>query len=305
MFTDIVGYSALMSEDEKHALSILEKNRHIHKATIVKFNGEYIKEIGDGTLAIFQSSLDAVSCAISIMKTCSREKSYSLRIGIHIGDIIFSEGDVYGEGVNIASRIEAGGKPGGIFISERVFEDIKNHHEIKTVFIDERTLKNIDHMVRIYSIDPESSTISKKTSVPLSVKILAPEATGQVKKRFKPWLTYLAGIIFFIGIAGILLVKFIPSRKADAKENRIVVAPFENRTGDASLDVIGKMAAEWITQGLSRSLETYVVPGTTVMYLSGSLLSTAGGKPHDDYISQLAKATKSNLHKNLIYTETS
>jgi adenylate cyclase len=130
MFTDIVGYSAIMSKDEQQALKILERNRAIHKASILKYNGEYIKEIGDGTLVIFQSSLDAVNCAIRIMKTCTQEKSFSLRIGIHIGDIIISDGDVFGEGVNIASRIEAGGKAGGIYVSERVYEDIKNQNEI-------------------------------------------------------------------------------------------------------------------------------------------------------------------------------
>ncbi len=162
MFTDIVGYSAMMSKNEQQALKILERNRAIHKASILKYSGEYIKEIGDGTLVIFQSSLDAVNCAIRIMKTCKQEKSFSLRIGIHIGDIIFSEGDVFGDGVNIASRIEAGGKADGIYISERVYEDIKNQNEIKAVFIDERVLKNIDHPVRIYSIDSESSTLLRK-----------------------------------------------------------------------------------------------------------------------------------------------
>jgi len=70
MFTDIVGYSALMSKDEKMAMDVLGKNRAIHKAAIEKFNGKYIKEIGDGTLSIFQSSFDAVSCALEIQKVC-------------------------------------------------------------------------------------------------------------------------------------------------------------------------------------------------------------------------------------------
>ena len=126
MFTDITGYSAMMSKDEKMAMHVLEKNRSIHKSSIAKFNGEYIKEVGDGTLAIFQSSIDAVKCAIAIQKACCKEIALKVRIGIHIGDIILKGGDVFGDGVNIASRIEAAGEPGGIYISEKACDDIKN-----------------------------------------------------------------------------------------------------------------------------------------------------------------------------------
>jgi len=95
MFTDIVGYSATMSKDEKKALQILEKNREIHKSAIEKFNGEFIKEIGDGTLSIFQTSSDAVNCAKAIQKACCHESMFSVRIGIHIGEIVVMENDVF------------------------------------------------------------------------------------------------------------------------------------------------------------------------------------------------------------------
>jgi len=73
MFTDITGYSAMMSKDEKMAMRVLEKNRSIHKSSIARFNGEYIKEVGDGTLAIFRSSIDAVNCALVIQKACAKK----------------------------------------------------------------------------------------------------------------------------------------------------------------------------------------------------------------------------------------
>jgi class 3 adenylate cyclase len=152
MFTDIIGYSAMMSKDEKQAMHILKTNRDIHKSAIAKFNGEYIKEIGDGNLSIFQSSFDAVSCAIEIQKACCKEPSLMIRIGIHIGDIILKENDIFGDGVNIASRIEAASGPGGIYLSGRIYEDIKNKTDIKTKFIGEKQFKNISHPVKIYSV---------------------------------------------------------------------------------------------------------------------------------------------------------
>jgi len=152
MFTDIVGYSAMMSKDEKLAMSILEINRGIHKTAIRKFKGEYIKEIGDGTLSVFQSSFDAVNCALEIQKACCKESSLMVRIGIHIGDIILKDDDIFGDGVNIAARIESSGEPGGIYVSERVYEDIRNKTDFRAKFIGEKTFKNISSPVTIYSI---------------------------------------------------------------------------------------------------------------------------------------------------------
>jgi TolB-like protein/Flp pilus assembly protein TadD len=155
MFTDIVGYSALMSKDESAAMNALTKNREIQKIALEKFYGKFIKEIGDGTLNIFQSSWDAVSCAAFIQSKTQNESNFFLRIGIHIGDIVISGNDVFGDGVNIASRIQALCEPGSIWLSERVFEDIKNKPGMKAECIGKKALKNIDQPVKIYSIAKE------------------------------------------------------------------------------------------------------------------------------------------------------
>jgi class 3 adenylate cyclase/tetratricopeptide (TPR) repeat protein len=302
MFSDITGYSALMSKDEKHAMDVLVKNRNIHKAAIAMFSGQYIKEIGDGTLAIFQSSLDAVSCAIKIMRSCRKDASFSVRIGIHIGDIVFQKGDVFGEGVNIASRIEAAGKPEGIYISERVYEDIKNRHEIKTEFIEEKTLKNIDHPVKIYSIDPDASIPGKRRSSALSRRISTHwEPDSEKKVRIpKLWLFFAISALILITVVAFLWF-ILPGQKPESPENRIVVALFENRTGDASLEELGTMAADWITQGLSQAEEANVVPTTTVIQLSSSLLTSSGKIRQSDYLEKLAEMTKAGLVVSGLY----
>jgi TolB-like protein len=155
MFTDIVGYSALMSKDESAAMNVLSKNREIQKIALEKFYGRFIKELGDGTLNIFQSSWDAVKCAAFIQSKTQNESDFLLRIGIHIGDVVISDNDVFGDGVNIAARIQAFSEPGGIWLSERVFEDIKNKPGMKAECIGEKTLKNIEQPVKIYSIAKE------------------------------------------------------------------------------------------------------------------------------------------------------
>src|SRR3954454_3502438 len=117
MFTDIVGYTALMGEDEQKAFDVLRKNRQLQKPVIEKFNGKWIKEIGDGVLASFHTVTDAVMCASEIQKACESIDDLKLRIGIHLGEVVFEDNDVFGDGVNIASRLQALAHVGGIWIS--------------------------------------------------------------------------------------------------------------------------------------------------------------------------------------------
>jgi adenylate cyclase len=152
MFTDIVGYTALMGEDEKKAFNILRKNRQLQKPIIEKFNGTWIKEIGDGVLASFYTVTDAVMCALEIQKACEIIDDLKLRIGIHLGEVVFEDNDVFGDGVNIASRLQALAPIGGIWISESVYKNVSNKKEIKTKFIREEILKNVKESVRIYEV---------------------------------------------------------------------------------------------------------------------------------------------------------
>src|SRR5438874_12620974 len=107
MFTDIVGYTAMMGEDEHKAFELLHKNRQLQKPLIERYHGRWIKEIGDGILSSFGSVSDAVFCAIAIQQACNTAGEYKLHIGIHQGEVVFKSNDVFGDGVNIASRIQA------------------------------------------------------------------------------------------------------------------------------------------------------------------------------------------------------
>jgi TolB-like protein/class 3 adenylate cyclase len=155
MFTDIVGYTALMGEDEYRAFELLRKNRMVQKPIIEKYYGKWIKELGDGVLASFQTVTDAVLCAGSIQQACNEIPELKLRIGIHLGDIIFENNDIFGDGVNIASRLQALAPIGGIWISESVHKNICNKKGINSKFVQEETLKNVREPVRIYEVQIE------------------------------------------------------------------------------------------------------------------------------------------------------
>src|SRR5204862_290685 len=138
MFTDMVGYSALSQRDDKLALELLEEHRQLLREILPRFNGTEIKTIGDAFLIEFNSALEAAQCAIEIQRTLAKrnhdvtaERRIELKIGIHIGDVVHRGGDVYGDGVNIASRIEPLAGAGGICVSMDVERQIRNALEAR------------------------------------------------------------------------------------------------------------------------------------------------------------------------------
>ena len=152
MFTDIVGYTALMARDEQKAFELLKKNRQVQKPIIEHFNGRWLKEMGDGVLASFNSVSDAVHCAATIQKTCEQHSELNLRIGIHLGEVVFEGDDVFGDGVNIASRLEPLAPVGGILVSDSVHNNLLNKANIDLDFIEEKELKNVNRPVKIYQV---------------------------------------------------------------------------------------------------------------------------------------------------------
>src|SRR5262245_60385925 len=107
MFTDIVGYTAMMGNDGKKAMMLLSQNRALQKPIIEKHNGRWIKETGDGVIASFPAVSDAVLAAIHIQEECNATNDYRLRVGIHLGEVVFENDDIFGDGVNVAARIQA------------------------------------------------------------------------------------------------------------------------------------------------------------------------------------------------------
>lgn len=159
MFTDIVGYTALMGNDEQHAFSLLKKNRDLQKPLVTKYNGKWIKELGDGVLASFSTVTNAVGCAIEIQQSCRQIDGLALRIGIHLGEVLFENNDVFGDGVNIASRIQAMAPIGGIWISDAVYKTLLNNKNIQTAFASEVVLKNVSEPMRVYDVIFDAQTI--------------------------------------------------------------------------------------------------------------------------------------------------
>ena len=152
MFTDIVGYTAMMQENETAAAAIRKRHRNIFNSEHERYQGQILQYYGDGTLSIFQSAVEAVKCAISMQQQFQTGLEVPLRIGIHLGDIVFDESEIYGDGVNLASRVETLGVPGCILLSDKMNYAVKNQDSISTQSLGFFEFKNIKDPVEVFNV---------------------------------------------------------------------------------------------------------------------------------------------------------
>lgn len=165
MFTDIVGYTALMQQDENTAAKVRTHHRKEFQQHHKTYNGEIVQYFGDGTLSVFQSGVEAVQCAIALQKALQQGEPVPLRIGLHVGDIVFDGTEIYGDGVNFASRIESMGVAGAILLSGKLNDELKNHKDISTISLGHFELKNISQPVEVFAVANEGITVPEQSKL--------------------------------------------------------------------------------------------------------------------------------------------
>ena len=226
VFTDIADFTKLSAQDEQKALDLLHKQNDIVKPIVEMHKGEWLKEIGDGLLLSFDSSLNAVRCSIEIQESLKDVEDLNLRIGIHEGEISLIESDILGDDVNIASRIEQYSPVGGIAISGKVQQDISSLPEYNTEFIGSPTLKGVSQKIEIYCISSHDLPVSKAETPP-KINIL-----GNQKKWFIGPIVIVVAMLIFM---------FTMTEKLDSSTSfggkKIAVLYFENMSNDIKNDI--------------------------------------------------------------------
>ena len=161
LFTDIVGYTAMMQKSERLAVASVKRHQKVleHHAKI--HDGKVLHYYGDGSLSIFQSVIKAVRCAMQMQIEFRNEPKLPLRIGIHIGEVLLEDGKVFGDGVNVASRIESLGTAGAVLFSKEVYRKIRNHPEFKTTSLGWFDFKNVDEAMEVFAISMKSFRFPK------------------------------------------------------------------------------------------------------------------------------------------------
>src|SRR5688572_28378046 len=227
MFTDIVGYTALMGNDEKKAFELLSKNRQIQKPIIEQHNGRWIKELGDGVMASFNTASDAVNAAMKMQEACNAAKSFQLKIGIHLGEVVFENDDVYGDGVNIASRIETLGVGSCVLMSKSVRDQVKNNIEFQMTSLGLFDLKNVGEPIELFAISNPGFVVPKRDAMHGKLK----KIKTNNPRRFL--ILTLAAIVLIA--AALFIRNFFFNKNLSTAPRSLAILPFENLQKDSSL----------------------------------------------------------------------
>ena len=261
LFTDIVGYSALMQQDEQRAISLVRHHRTVLENTVTEHDGNVIEYYGDGSLCIFTSVTQAMKCAFRIQQQLKQEPAVPLRIGLHIGEIVNEDGKIMGDGVNISSRIQSLGRAGSVLFSKEIFDKIRNHSEFKSVYLGKFLLKNIAEPMEVYALANDGLTVPVKEEIEGRIKDLS---TKGLSRQLK-WIMASALAIVLMIIAAFLIGTFKKQNAFSGREKSIAVLPFENMSHDSLQQYFSDGITEDIITQLSKIADLKVISRTSVM----------------------------------------
>jgi adenylate cyclase len=274
--SDVVGYSRLAGVDEDRILARLRALRSdLIDPTIAVHNGRIVKRTGDGAIIEFRSVVDAVRCAIEVQNAMvernagvPEDRRIVFRVGIHLGDVVEeSDGDLMGDGVNIAARLEGIAEPGAICLSEDAYRQVKGRLDLAITDLGARRLKNIAEPIRAYSLQVGAPAVAKR----------ADSATPEKRTALMPLFLAIAALLILIaGSAGYLLSAQRPATvawnapaPAGARHLSIVVLPFANLSGDPAQDYFADGITENLTTALSRLAGSFVIARNTAFTYKG------------------------------------
>jgi class 3 adenylate cyclase/TolB-like protein/Tfp pilus assembly protein PilF len=258
---DVVGYSRLMGGDEKGTLLALKRHRaELIDPLIAAYKGRLVKTTGDGLLLSFPSVVEAVSCALAMQSGMARhnrdvpaDRRIEFRIGVNIGDVIVDKGDVFGDGVNVAARLEQIAPAGGICLSEDAYRQVRGKLDVAIVDMGEQTLKNIASPVRAYRIEPDAAAAFAADP--------RPDEKASRRPRYLPLAAGVVAACMVAGTAWFVLTRdranvaqpAAPQQVAATSTMPIVsVLPFANQTGDDGQDYFADGVTEEVINALGR-----------------------------------------------------
>ena len=272
LVSDVVGYSRLTGADEDRILARLRALRSdLIDPTIAVHHGRVVKRTGDGAIVEFRSVVDAVNLAIEVQRAMvernagvAPDKRIEFRIGIHLGDVVEeSDGDLMGDGVNIAARLQGVATPGGICLSEHAYWQVKGRLDLKVNDLGPMPLKNIAEPMRAYSL--EFGAPREARSPPP-----ADQAKSAPKRRSSfASLAAAATLLLLVAAGGWYMLGDRLMKPAQAAHLSLVVLPFANLSGDPAQDYFAEGVTENLTTELSRIRGSFVIARNTALHLQG------------------------------------
>jgi adenylate cyclase len=242
LFTDIVGYTAMMQKDEQNALAVTRHYIATLKKSAETFHGRILNDYGDGSLCCFPSATEAVKAAVLIQQQLQQEPKVPLRIGIHVGELFFEETKVMGDSVNVASRIQSLGQANTILFSKEVFDKLKNQPEYKSVSLGKFEFKNVDEPLEIFALANEGLMVPKREQLTGKLK--------EIKRSSIRRKLLIAAASFLILVSTIFLYRKFFAVAGFAGEKSIAVLPFDNSGSEKLEDYV----SDGITQDIISNL---------------------------------------------------
>jgi adenylate cyclase len=280
LVSDVVGYSRLAGADEDRTLARLRALRSdLIDPTIAVHHGRVVKRTGDGAIVEFRSVVDAVNCAIEIQRAMvernaevAPDKRIEFRVGIHLGDIVEeSDGDLMGDGVNIAARLQAIAKPGDICLSQQAYWLVKGRLDLKVSDLGATQLKNIAEPVHVYSLEvgqPSDAKPPSAATATVKPETLAPRMRAW-SSRWPALAAAIAALLLLAAAGSWFVVAGHSAKPAQAAHLSIVVLPFVNLSGDPSQDYFADGITENLTTDLSRLSGSFVIARNTAFTYKG------------------------------------
>jgi adenylate cyclase len=252
LFTDVVGYTALMNRDEAAGRRVRARHEELVRAQVELFRGQWIEEKGDESLSIFPSALDAVHCALAIQAQIAGDGELSLRIGIHLGDVTVEDDRVYGDGVNVAARVRPLGEPGEVCISQTVHDSIRNQSHLSSSSLGVRTLKGVSEPVEVFTVVGEAILPEK------------PQPSSHSGRPRSTWLRAAAALAI-LALGALALWSNLRTDIADAASIRsIAVLPLDDPSADARQAYFAFGLTEALIAELAKVKHLRVISRTSV-----------------------------------------
>jgi TolB-like protein/class 3 adenylate cyclase len=261
MFADIEGYTMLMQEDEQRAREMRDKFQHVVESETAAHSGRIVQFSGDGVLALFNSAIEAVRAAIAVQLQMQQLPRVPLRIGLHSGDVGLDDTSVYGDGVNIASRIESFAVAGSIFVSGKVYDEIKNQKDIHAVSLGKFQLKNVKELQDIFAISNTGLTVPGRGILKGKGKLASAK-----KMRWKEIILSVAAVLFLVLTFVLFRDKFSSANKVESDELKtIAVLPFTNLSSSIDDEYFTDGICDEILTQISKIGELNVMSRTSVL----------------------------------------
>jgi adenylate cyclase len=266
LFTDIVGYTALMQENEQKAVALIKHYNAALNRIVDLHNGKVLNYYGDGSLCTFPSVTEALNCAIGLQKELQSEPNVPLRIGLHVGEVFFEDKKALGDGVNVASRIQSLGQANTILFSKEIFDKIRNQPEFKSVSLGLFDFKNVDQPVEVFALANEGLSIPKRETMEGKLKPGLSKTNKAVRKK----IIIAAAIGLLLVTAFFIYSMLFKKTGFTGKEKSIAVLPFNNMSSDKENEYFSDGMTEEITTQLSKIADLKVIARTSAMVYKGS-----------------------------------